>query len=112
MEREILDAIREQTEAIKRIKEQLEKLNTNLERLVAKELALPLGPEALDPERVRYEDTQLLEARRTMSEPDYVVFHADIMAGRAITLGQHTSAARIRNIARTKAAKLRRQSEG
>lgn len=61
---------------------------------------------ALDPDRVRYEDTCLLDARRTMAEADYLVYHADIMAARAETLGQYASAARIRKIARTKAAKL------
>lgn len=60
----------------------------------------------LDPDRVRYEDSQLLDARRTMTEAEYVVYHADIMAARAETLGQYASAARIRKIARTKAAKL------
>jgi hypothetical protein len=60
----------------------------------------------LDPDRVRHEDSCLLDAKRTMSEADYVVYHADIMAGRAETLGQYSSAVRIRKLARAKAAKL------
>ena len=63
-------------------------------------------PRALDEDRVRHEDTQLLEAKRTMSEPDYIVFQAEIMAARAETLGQYQTASRIRKLAKAKAVKL------
>jgi len=73
--------------------------------MLGTQVTSPAQP-ALDPDRVRYEDSQLLDARRTMTEADYVVYHADIMAGRAETLGQYSTASRLRNLARTKAAKL------
>lgn len=63
----------------------------------------------LDPDRVRFEDTQLLDARRTMSEADYVMYHAKIMAGRAETLGQFSTAERMMKAARAKARKLASQ---
>jgi len=63
----------------------------------------------LDPDRVRYEDSQLLDARRTMTEADYVVYHATIMAGRAETLGQFSTADRLMKSARAKARKLASQ---
>jgi len=112
MEKEILDAIKEQTEAIKKLGIAIEKLNRNLERFIAKELTPPLGPAALNPDRVRYEDTQLLDARRTLPEAEYVLFHGKIMAGRAETLGQYSTAERLMKATRAKAAKLLRQAEG
>lgn len=69
------------------------------------------GFETLDPARCDYEQAQLLEAERTMDRPDYLEFHAKIMAGRLEFVGRYEEAARVRHRAASKANKLRRQAE-
>jgi len=59
---------------------------------------------------VRYEDSQLLDAERTMPKAEYIVYHANIMAARLECQGNYTSAARIRKRAITKASRLAREA--
>jgi len=69
-----------------------------------------VGPVGLDPDRVRYEDSQLLDAERTMPKAEYIVYHANIMAARLECQGNYTSAARIRKLAISKASRLAREA--
>ncbi len=80
-----------------------------LAKLMPSAAPAPSVAAGLDPDRVRYEDSQLLDARRTMTEADYVVYHATIMAGRAETLGQFSTADRLMKSAKARARKLASQ---
>ncbi len=69
------------------------------------------GLDNLDPARCDYERAQLLQAERTMERPDYLEFHAKIMAGRLESVGNFAEAAKVLKRASSRANKLRRQAE-
>lgn len=87
-----------------------EVVNQLVPMLGMKPAAVATSLDDLDPARCDYERAQLLHAERTMDRPDYIEFHAKIMAGRLESVGNFAEAAKVLKRAASRANKLRRQA--